>query len=237
MRWLHLQLHGPMGSFGGEAVDAHGVIRNMPAKSMLTGLVANALGWTRTMRKAHQDLQDRIVFGAVWERDETASRLTDYQTAQLQKSERAWTTHGTPALRGGGPSSYLGAEQLWRDYHADLQLSVVLRLAPAGLAPTLEEVASALQRPARPLFLGRKACLPSRPILAGWVDAISVAEAVRSIVRPGATGLLAAWPDTGRTPEHGRLVRLTDERNWQSGLHGGERRVVEARISGADAEA
>ena len=105
---------------------------------MLTGLLANALGWTRTMRAEHQALQDRIVFGAVWERNVALSRMTDYQTAQLDKNDRAWTTRGVPAGRAGGAATYTGAHQRWRDYHADLRLAVVLRLDPADANPTID---------------------------------------------------------------------------------------------------
>ena len=45
MRWMHLRFQAPLAAFGGEMIDAHGVIRNVPAQSMLTGLLANALGW------------------------------------------------------------------------------------------------------------------------------------------------------------------------------------------------
>ena len=38
MRWMHLRLCAPLAAFGGEMIDVHGVIRNVPAKSMLTGL-------------------------------------------------------------------------------------------------------------------------------------------------------------------------------------------------------
>ena len=152
MRWMHLRFQAPLAAFGGEMIDAHGVIRNVPAQSMLTGLLANALGWTRTMRAEHQALQDRIVFGAVWERNVALSRMTDYQTAQLDKNDRAWTTRGVPAGRAGGAATYTGAHQRWRDYHADLRLAVVLRLDPADANPTIDALAAALDRPARTLF-------------------------------------------------------------------------------------
>ena len=108
MRWMHLRFQAPLAAFGGEMIDAHGVIRNVPAQSMLTGLLANALGWNRTMRAEHQALQGRIVFGAVWEQDVALSRMTDYQTAQLGKNDRAWTTRGVPAGRAGGAATYAG---------------------------------------------------------------------------------------------------------------------------------
>jgi len=64
MRWLHFHLHAPLASFGGQSIDAYGITRDFPGQSLLTGLFANALGWTRTMRKEHQALQERIIYGA-----------------------------------------------------------------------------------------------------------------------------------------------------------------------------
>ena len=232
MRWMHLRFHAPLAAFGGEMIDAHGVIRNVPAQSMLTGLLANALGWTRAMRADHQALQDRIVFGAVWERDVALSRMTDYQTAQLGKNDRAWTTRGVPAGRAGGAKTFTGAHQRWRDYHADLRLAVVLRLDPADLAPTIDVLAAALDRPARPLFIGRKSCLPSAPIFAGWVtDAPNACEALRAVAPADASGLLAFWPETEGAAGAHRTTTVTDERNWVSGLHGGGRRICEGSLS------
>ena len=118
MQWLHLRLRAPLAAFGGETIDARGVIRDFPATSMLTGLLANALGWTRAMRAEHQSLQERIVFGVLWEQEVSLSRMTDYQTVKLGKNDRAWTTRGVPA--GSGRRSrdlYGGASALARVPH------------------------------------------------------------------------------------------------------------------------
>ena len=234
MRWMHLRFQAPLAAFGGEMIDAHGVIRNVPAQSMLTGLLANALGWTRTMRAEHQALQDRIVFGAVWERNVALSRMTDYQTAQLDKNDRAWTTRGVPAGRAGGAATYTGAHQRWRDYHTDLRLAVVLRLDPADANPTIDALAAALDRPARTLFIGRKSCLPSARIFGGWVtNAPNARAALRAVAPADASGLLAFWPETEGGADAYRTTTVTDERNWASGLHGGGRRVCEGSLASA----
>ena len=230
MRWMHMRLRAPMGAFGGEMVDANGVTRNVPAQSMLTGLLANALGWKRSMRAEHQALQDRIIFGSVWERKVGLSRMMDYQTAQLDHKDRAWTTSGRPAGRDGGASTYVGAHQRWREYHADMQLSVVLRLEPVGRSPTLEELHEALNRPARPLFIGRKCCLPSVPIFGGWAEAASAREALEAVAPPGPDGFFASWPAAEGRAGSDRVTTITDERNWVSGLHGGGREVCEGSI-------
>ena len=231
MRWMHLRLCAPMAAFGGETVDAHGVIRNVPAQSMLTGLLANALGWERSMRAKHQALQDRVVFGAVWERAIGLSRMVDYQTAQLGKNDRAWTTRGVPAGRDGGAATYEGSHQRWREYHADLRLSVALRLEPEEDSPTLDELHAALDRPARPLFIGRKCCLPSSPIFGGWIEAPSAREALEAAAPTGSAGLFASWPAAEGTDRSNLITTVTDERNWVSGLHGGGREICEGSLA------
>ena len=232
MRWMLLRLRAPMASFGGETIDAHGVIRDFPARSMLTGLLANACGWTRAMRAEHQSLQERIVFGVLWEHEVGLGRMMDYQTAQLGKNDRAWTTRGVPGGRAGGAATYAGSHQRWREYHADLRVAVVLRLEPADDSPTLDDLAAALDRPARPLFIGRKSCLPSAPIFDRWVNEANDARAALRAVAPGGTtNLPAFWPESEGSNGAHRTTDVTDERNWRSGLHGGARRLCEGTIT------
>ena len=83
------------------------------------------------------------------------------------------------------------------------------------MSPRLEELAAALDRPARPLFIGRKACLPSAPIFTGWVkDAVDVRAALRKIAPAGAAMLPACWPASEGTDGAHRTADVTDERNW-----------------------
>lgn len=237
MRWMHLRLVGPMASFGGESVDARGVIRDFPALSMMTGLLANALGWNRAMADQHQRLQDRLVFGVLWEDDGTMRRMTDYQTASLRKDDRAWTTRGSVFSRDGGPKTYDGSHQRYRDYHADLRLSVVARLAAEAEEPTLDQLARAIARPARPLFIGRKCCLPASPVFSGFVEARNVCAALSKCTPRGGPPdkrYRAFWPGPARHDDSAAAdsVRdVTDERNWRTGLHGGARRICEGRIA------
>ncbi|QPC45449.1 type I-E CRISPR-associated protein Cas5/CasD [Kaustia mangrovi] len=236
-RHLVLTLEAPLMAFGGVTVDNYGTIRDFPAASMLTGLIANALGLRREDRQAHQRLQDRLVFAARHERP--AGRVADFQTAKLEASDRGWTTRGAPEGRAGGAGTYLGPHLRYRDYHADAALTVVLRLEPADEAPTLDDLADALLRPARPLFIGRKPCLPSRPLIApdpaaSFIETQTVGEALETIPRHNKDALRALWPaGEGGTTRTDRALDLADERNWSSGLHGGTRRVCEGTIQPA----
>lgn len=219
--WLKLDLAAPLMAFGGVTVDQIGVTRDFPSASMLTGLMANALGLDWTDRAAHQDLQDRLIFGAALLRE--GVRLTDTQNVQLAKDDRGWTTRGVPEGRDG--ASYNAPHRRWRDHLADARALVVLRLAPGR--PDTAALAAALERPARPLFIGRKPCLPSAPLLAGRVTAATAWEA---LLAAGAAGARALWP-AAEGPEGHHAYPITDQRNWGTTLlHGGRRMVVEGRL-------
>ena len=136
------------------------------------------------------------------------------------------------ACRAGGPGSYVGAHQRWRDYHADARVSGVAKLDPANLPPTVDDLAVALMRPARPLFIGRKPCLPTAWIFDGWVeDAPDVRTALRAIAPKETKRLRVLWPASEGTEGANRITTITDERNWITGLHGGERRVCEGELT------
>lgn len=231
-RWLVLRFDAPLMAFGGVAIDHVGPVRDFPAASMLTGLAANALGWSWSNGAAHRGFQDRLVFAA--RREVEGALLTDTQNAQLGKTDKGWTTRGAPEGRAG--ASYDAPHRRLRDYHADCSVRLVMRLDPADDSPTLDDLSEAFDRPARPLFLGRKPCLPSAPLLANgagrWVVAENAYQALRAV--PGTGTFRALWP-VGEGPESGadvdRVADLADLRNWLTGLHGGSRRVVEGRIS------
>lgn len=237
-RWLVLRLDAPLMAFGGVTIDHKGVTRTFPALSMLTGLFANALGWRRTDWERHQSLQNRLVFAARHDRENPAGLLTDTQNARLEKSDKGWTTRGVPEGRNG--DSYGAPHRRQREYHMDALVMVVLRLAPEDAGQNglgVEDLAQALDRPARPLFLGRKPCLPAMPLRQqAWVEASTAFAALRHVpTMAERTGSLPAlWP-LGEGPETGaavdRVVDLADVRNWRTGLHGGVRKVVEGRIT------
>ncbi|WP_446831994.1 type I-E CRISPR-associated protein Cas5/CasD [Candidatus Foliamicus sp.] len=224
-----------MASFGAEAIDAHGRTADFPTQSMLTGLLANALGWTRSMREEHQELQNRLVYGALRLHEPTLGNFTDYQTARLQKADRAWTTRGHPAGRHGGPGTYAGSHQRWRDYHSDVRVLGVLRLRHTEQPPTLDNLARALEHPARTLFVGRKNCLPTARIFNGWVEDAPNVQTALSMVAPNhGASFRALWPESESTERAYLRTSTTDQRNWLTGLHGGQRRVCEGLLSPAE---
>ena len=249
MEHLILRLEAPLMAFGGETIDNLGVIRRFPSASMLTGLLANALGWRRVETRRHQELQDRLVFAARIDREPAgAGDLIDFQTARLGASDQGWTTRGRPEGRAGGPSTYLAPHLRYRHFHADMRVTVALRLEPANVSPALEDLARALEQPARPLFIGRKPCLPSAPILNGTAEGETALAVLRLWPLAGdeteshanqdggsQREVALLWPDGEGDGESIPMLTymVTDQRNWDSsGLHGGGRLVHEgARFS------
>ena len=239
MKHLIMRLEAPLMSFGGETVDNLGVIRPFPAASMLTGLLANSLGWRRVESERHQRLQDRLVFAARIDREPAGGvRMTDFQTAQLGANDKGWTTRGVPDERAGGANTYNAPHLRYRDYFADMSVTVALRLEPEDDAPTLDDLKAALEEPARPLFIGRKPCLPSAPLLHGdFAHGDTALTALKSVPLPEDGDLpdrvRLTWPDDEGVEgvDANRHYMLTDQRNWVSGLHGGGRMVCEGAVA------
>ena len=234
MRHLLLDLDAPLMSFGGDMVDAYGVVRDFPAKSMAAGLIANALGWERHDADAHARLQDRIVMGAA--RIAEGRRVRDFQTAQLGAKDRGWTTHGRVEGRSGGADTYKSPHIRYRDADANARVLIALRLEAEAEPPTLDDIAAALDRPERPLFLGRKPFLPSRPVRLGLVEAGTIRDALiagSAMVEgrfPDEGPIAAQWPAAEGLTEGAREEELTDERHWPAGVHAGLRRVAVGSI-------
>jgi CRISPR system Cascade subunit CasD len=236
-------------SFGGVMVDHHGPTDRFPGLSMLTGLLGNALGLRHGDAAALERLQARIEFAARW--DIAPTPLLDYHTVDLgqdkmigyapraKKAEHGgWTTRGAPEHREGGDRARYGTHIRYRHYWANGVMSLALTLHDDA-DPSVETVAAALEHPARPLFIGRKTCLPATPLLLGQVEATDVLAALRSIPRarrPGTaegTGAMeACWPATP-TRDGGQEVAIYDRRDWHNQVHAGQRRRMEGLIEEA----
>jgi CRISPR system Cascade subunit CasD len=225
-------------SFGGVVVDNRGPVREFPGLAMLTGLLGNALGFEH--RDAHQlnKLQQRLKYAVRCDR--RGVKLTDFQTVDLGQPSLAgtgWTTRGRLEERGGGPAREKTHIRL-RDYWADAVYTVALTLVPPEVAPGLDAVQRALQEPARPLFIGRKACLPSVPILLGRVRTVTLHEALevqprihRSRWRESEPRPLSAWlPASEDTRAAVREIAVTDERDWENNIAVGRRILKATRV-------
>lgn len=232
MDCLILRFDAPLMSFGGVMVDQHNPTDMFPGASMLTGLLGNALGWTHADVSKLDALQGGLRFAARW--DVAPERLKDYHTVDLGQDfmrDTGWTTRGMREDRKGGPASE-GTHIRQRHYLANGLMTLALAVSDDG-EPSLATIESALRKPARPLFLGRKACLPAAPIFVERRVARTLKEALlQAPPVPGRSRddrMLACWPEADGA-DGGELVEVDDRRDWANQLHTGSRRMVHGHL-------
>lgn len=229
--YLLLRLEAPLMAFGGPVVDYLGPTRAFPGQSQIVGLFGNALGFSHSDAAALEALQERLRLAALVIRPGT--RVRDYQTVDLGRPHltgTGWTTRGRLEERAGASSEATHIRHRW--YLADSLVLVALTLDPPSLTPELAELAEALDHPARPLFIGRKPCLPATPMRLG---AIVEASAPDAALRTGLQRLSAEHADPLQVevdarlmtepPDDGETEWLIDRRDWRNQLHSGSRLV------------
>lgn len=254
--YLLLRLESPMMAFGGPMVDYLGPTRDFPGQSQLTGLLGNALGFEHADAEALEALQARLRLASLLVRP--GERLRDYHTVDLGRPHlvgTGWTTRGRMETRAGASSTETHIRHRW--YLADACVLVALALDPPDAGTDLAALAAALDRPARPLFIGRKTCLPTAPIRLGGIlaaatpeDALRAARDRLEEARRGEprrdrdyrreegtrteTDLRLGDPPPGASVETERLI---DRRDWRNQMHTGARPVRRASLPASPAPA
>lgn len=242
---LLLRFDAPLMSFGSVVVDQHNKTDALPYRAMLTGLLANALGFTRRDEAELGALQARVRYAA--RRDRKGTLLVDYQTVDFDAagpmaSDLGWTTRGELEERKGGKEASEGTHIRYRHYLADAVVTVALTLDPVDVDPSLDAVSAAMRAPARPLFLGRKCCVPSGSVWLGEAEAPSLRQALEATPRAGAAcrgarprsdmgALQAVWPmSDGADESTTRLWPRVEDRDFANSIHVGRRIHVEGLV-------
>ena len=239
MEILALVFDSPLMSFGAPIVDRHGKTSEFPSRSMITGLLGNALGYDHSDVGKLARLQERLVLA--FRQDCPGERIIDYQTVDLgqehMRDNVAWTTWGRVDARKGGPS-VKGTHERYRHYIADGVVVGFVVLEPPAESPHIRDVEEALRKPARPLFIGRKCCLPSRRIFNEIIEGESLLQVLKNYplqckrehhTAGEDSGFIAQWPN-GEDNEIAMTKLLTDERDWENQVHCGQRLIKEGRI-------
>lgn len=171
MSVLLLTLTGPLQSWGASSRFVRRGTESAPTKSGVLGLLAAAQGRRRT-----DPLEDLAGLRFGVRIDQPGRLVRDFQTARSLDGKQTM------------PLSY-------RFYLAD----AVFLAAVEGTPALVEALAEALRRPVFPLYLGRRSCPPSGPLLPRVLDG-SVEEVLAD--QPWAA---KAWyrrsPSVSRLPE------------------------------------
>ncbi len=231
-----IRFDAPLISFGDVAIDEYRRTREYPGRSMLAGLFANALGFDHRDTDKIQSLQDRLRH--VVRCDRQGVLITDFQTVDLSQPflEKGWTTWGVLQGRKGGEDAKTGIHIRHREYIANSLYTLAVTLVPPKPHPTVAELAEALKRPARPLFIGRKSCLPAGPLLIDVVEAEDLKAALMKAPGPtfphhSATQRARIWTDAAGPQDFGALP-ITDQRDWANQIHVGRRFIKEESVDG-----
>lgn len=176
MGTLLLRLAGPLQAWGYDSKFETRRTGREPTKSGVTGLLAAALG-----RKRDEAIDDLLALHFGVRVDKEGELLHDYHTVQM-KSGKTYVTH--------------------RYYLSDATFLVGFESEDEKMLKTLEQ---ALYNPAFPLFLGRRSCVPTLPLVVG-VRTLGLIEALRS-----EPWQLSPWMQKKEIKKgHGLLRILTD---------------------------
>lgn len=160
---LLLRFDGPMQSWSVSGFADRPTLP-FPTKSGIIGLLANAQG-----RKRNESIDDLVALTTGVRADQTGCPMTDFQIA------------GHAGWRSADGKLHTDTGKIRRKgYLTD----AVFTAALTGPTSVIERSARAVERPARPLFLGRRCCPPAAPVLIG-VSELTVLDALRSVPYQG----------------------------------------------------
>lgn len=161
---LWFRLEGPLQSWGERGRWDHRDTALFPTKSGVVGLIACALGWPRNSPEIGQ-LCTSVKMAV--RADRRGELLTDFHTVQPTGTENRLQTMGRKK-RGADKSTIAS----YRDYLQDASFLVVM----AGESGTLEMIQDGLRDPVWTIYLGRKSCVPSVPVIGTITDQYSSLE-------------------------------------------------------------
>ena len=168
---LLLRLEGPLQSWGARSRWDVRDTQPEPTKSGIVGLLGCALGYERGDRRL-EELDAALRMGVRVEAPgrvrEDFHTITDFLPTAGGDFKVSGGTKSASALQAdltARPATIISP----RFYLEDAAFLVAL-VAPVQEAAYLVECAAALRHPAWTLFLGRKACVPTRPILETLTD-------------------------------------------------------------------
>lgn len=160
LAYLALRLEGPLQSWGFDSQYNRRNTGLMPTKSAIAGMCCAALGLNRGSDGEREFLvsfaKTKLTAIAIprngAKKKLPVRRLQDYHTVQN-------TRRASGAINSDCVLTH-------RQYLTDASFGVVL----TGERPLLEQISEALKNPVWGVWIGRKACVPTAPLLAGLKD-------------------------------------------------------------------
>ncbi len=158
--FLALRLEGPLQSWGFDSQYNRRNTGLMPTKSAIAGMCCAALGLPRGSDKEQKFLAS---FGAVRMTSISIPRKGVGKELPVRRLQDYHTVQNTRRASGSINNDCVLTH---RQYLTDAAFGVLLE----GNGILLGEIAAALADPTWGIWLGRKTCIPSAPVLAGLKD-------------------------------------------------------------------
>jgi CRISPR system Cascade subunit CasD len=155
-RYLALRLEGPLQSWGFDSQFNRRNTGLMPTKSAVAGICCAALGYPRGSEEEKNFL---LAFASVRMTALAIPRKASKKTLAVRRLQDYHTVQNTKTAEGKMKDTHI----THRQYLTDAAFGVAL----AGEGAFLEMIAVALEHPKWGIWLGRKSCIPSAPVLAG----------------------------------------------------------------------
>ncbi|MBR3016643.1 MAG: type I-E CRISPR-associated protein Cas5/CasD [Clostridia bacterium] len=163
MKLIKFTLSAPLQSWGEDARWDTRTTAPMPSKSAIIGLLGCCMGIPRGDERLNQ-LDGQLMMAV--RADRPGRVMTDYHTVQGTGGVFL-NAEGKP--RGGGDTIITP-----KQYLQDACFTVFLW----GDKDTLTSCFHAMKHPKWAVYLGRKSCVPSVPVIPEWIEAASPEEAV-----------------------------------------------------------
>lgn len=171
--YLIFRLYGVMASWGNIAVGGVRPSHRCPSKSAIMGLLAAALGIKVEEEDHLQELQNSLGFAV--RLDIEGQLLIDYHTAQMPSQQQLKNRLHYTRRQELMPSS-LETVLSDREYYCDACYTIVLWQRNKNL--NLFDLKNKLKKPSFILYLGRKSCPVSLPILPYLCETGTIEEAL-----------------------------------------------------------
>lgn len=159
-RFLALRLEGPLQSWGFDSQYNRRNTGLMPTKSAVAGMCCAALGLPHGSDEERQFL---VVFATVRMTTIAIPRRRIGKRLPVRRLQDYHTVQNTRRASGAINNDCVLTH---RQYLTDAAFGVLLE----GSAVLLNKIAAALADPKWGVWLGRKCCIPSAPVLAGLSD-------------------------------------------------------------------
>jgi CRISPR system Cascade subunit CasD len=197
MSVLLLRLAAPLQSWGVASRHNTRTTELVPSKSGVVGLLANALGRRRT-----DPIDDLAALRFGVRVDRPGELLVDYHTVSgASHAPTDPARQRLPTAHGGRLKVGASTKITYRHYLAD----AVFVAALEGDAGQVEAVGEAVRRPRRPLYLGRRSCPPTPPLLLAICHDADLC-----------TALVEAEPQGNSEHTSGMPMVLDDAEGWDA---------------------